>query len=413
MSEAIRKEQLVALNEMDREAEKAAKGLERLENRIVAVAATSRMWSFSLEEVSIPLENLTDQWSDMTAILPDFSQGMTNAMLPAEEKLPVVTDRTAEWADVLSETRGIMTLLGVDSDSTLGRIVDGVSKAFDAFNGLFGIIDKITGLFGGGGGGFLGDLFGGGGEGGGGGFLSKLFGGGGGGGGGFLSGLFGGGGFLSALPGIGLIGAGAFGLTKLLSSLFGGPSDQERAIQDSLRDFGVNLSAGLADQIANLGGSDDIRRAAQLSIGQILGEGIAQGADLDLLTERVADTFSFLERGEITAAQAQDVLNDSVSQLLPILDQLGATGVSQLERLVGAAELFGIQFEVLDEITAFLTGQMGALQGAVGGVTDEVNELASAAQESASATTSEAQGSKASQACSTAASFPRIPRSAP
>ena len=125
-----------------------------------------------------------------------------------------ITDRTVdldtamgEVNDILSETRGIMNILGVDSESTAGKIIEGFSRVFDTFNSVLGIVSKLTGLLGSGGGLLSG--------------LGSLFGGGGGGGAG-IGGLVGGGLSLGTLGIGGLIGAGVFGVSKLIGSLFGG-----------------------------------------------------------------------------------------------------------------------------------------------------------------------------------------------
>jgi hypothetical protein len=147
--------------------------------------------------------------------------------------------------------------------------------------------------------------------------------------------------------------AGAGFVVDFVSGLFGGKANIEETIARELGDpVASGLSKGLKDSLANLAeqtGSLDV--AAQLGLGDIFRESLANGtADLDRFAEQIADTFSFLERGEIDATQAGLILSDTMSQLLPIIDQLGPAGEEQLRRIVTAALATGVEFEGLSEL---------------------------------------------------------------
>lgn len=273
-----------------------------------------------------------------------------------------LTLNTIDWGeamdrvnDFLSETRGLMTLLGVDADSTFGKIIAGISKAFDAFNSLLGIVSKVLGLFGSGGLGGIGSIFGGlGSLFGGGPSGSNLFGaaagvgglGGGGGAGGLLSGLAG----FFTNPLTAIIGGGVLGGIGL-AKLFGRKGSAETTAKATGFDFDA-LSKGLQKTLQDMGKQvGDFATAIQLNLGQVIGEG-GLGRDFDLMAEKAADTFSFLDRGQINATQAQQILNDTVGQLIPTVDEMGAEGVYQLERLLAAAARTGVSFDGMSELAA-------------------------------------------------------------
>jgi hypothetical protein len=286
--------------------------------------------------------------------------------LALEEEKSV--DVTKELADVFSEARGLMTLFGIDAESTAGKIINAFSKVFDVFNSVLGIISKIAGVFGGGG--FnLGSLFGIGGSATsaatGGGLLGSLFGIGGG-GAAAAAGTTAAAGGVAAAGGTAAAGgaaAGGLGISALAATGYGALAAAAIfAIRAALKkasaettaeflgiDFDV-LSEGLQDTLQDMGKQlGDFSTALQLNLGQVFREG-GLGKNFDLLAEKAADTFSFLDRGQIDAAQAQQVLNDVTAEMLPVIDQMGAEGVLQLERLLAAAERTGVSFSGMEEL---------------------------------------------------------------
>jgi len=147
-----------------------------------------------------------------------------------------------------------------------------------------------------------------------------------------------------------------------LKKIFGGKSTFEKVGDELGRDFGLSLSEGLQHHIVNLAEdvfSGDRAAAMQAALGEITKEAIESGeANFDLLAEKAADTYSFIERGQLDAAQGQQVLNETVSQLLPHLEEMGETGTAQMERLLRAAKDSGLEFDGINEATAALAGNL-------------------------------------------------------
>jgi len=314
--------------------------------------AASLRASLAQSQHNIDLEQAAQKAKELGIVAPSAIQPITLETLEAGAAM-------GELESAIGVGQQAMNLFGIESDSAFGKLIGWLDQGISMFNSVLGLLGKLTGglggLFGGGGGGFsLGSLFGGGGD-------SK---------GGGIGGLLGG--LTSPLGIAGLIGGGVLGIGKLIGSLFGKSANIAETVE---RDFGAQISEGLQNALNNL--SPDLSTAATLGLGGIINEAITSGsANFDLLTERAADTFSFLERGQITSAQAQEALNASVSALLPHLDQLGAAGVSQLERLLGASKHFGVEFEGLSQIAEFLGQSLGpdlAAQAAVG--TQSVSQL--------------------------------------
>ena len=330
----------------------------------------------------------------------DLEDAILNAereFIPAKEGIGDVSAAmaaavpvTVSWTEVTGNLTGIMgdagnilSVFGVEVDSTIGKI----TRLISSFESLFSNVTSLIGAFGGGGGGggglgsLLGGLFGGGGKSAGlpspGSFMPQMTGMGATAGTGFLSG-FGStvGGGMSSLAAtlaplftnpftiaIGAILGGWLGL----KALFGGPSTFESVGEEAARDFGMTFSESLQHHIVNLaedvfGG--DRAAAMQAALASIIREGLGDGFDsseLDMYTEKIADTFSFIERGQLSATEGQKILNDAFAQLIPHLDELGAEGVAELERILAASDRLGIEFK----------GQEAAIQSVI----DYYNEL--------------------------------------
>lgn len=333
-----------------------------------------------LTDAAVAADNFGVEFQQTGDVLRSGLQAAGLEVDKTKDKTKSATDITAKWADVMSELRGVFNIFGISAESRLGKVLAGATKVFDTFNSLSGIIGKVAGLFGGGGGGgggLFGGLLG---------SIGSIFGGGGGGGGGIAgaaSGIAGAGttagtGFVTSLGsaassglsslastlvplftnpftiGIGAALAGVFALKKI----FGGPSNFERVGEELGLAIGEGAQFGIVNLFEQRGGT--IGQAIQLSLGEVIKEQVAAGtANFDQLTQKAADTFSFLERGEISATEAQGALNESVAQLLPHLNELGPAGTEQLQRIVGASEQFGVQFSGLQEIVAHLAETLG------------------------------------------------------
>jgi TP901 family phage tail tape measure protein len=246
-----------------------------------------------------------------------------------------IEEANTDWNDVLSETRGLFTLLGGEADSVFGRILGWASKLFDAFNSLTGVLGafgvQLKGLGSGPGGFSLGNLFGGSGEGGEGGAGFSL------------SGLFGN---PVAIAGIAIAAGGI--LISALGNVFGG-RDAQTVMEEAGRDMGVSLSEGLAKQINESG------KNIQLMLPEIFAEG---NLGLDRLAEETGDIFSGIEQGLFSTQEASEALARTVPILIENFDSLGTEGMAQVQRIIEAAKRLGIEFEGLDELTALFGNGM-------------------------------------------------------
>jgi hypothetical protein len=142
------------------------------------------------------------------------------------------------------------------------------------------------------------------------------------------------------------IGAGIAGFFAL-KSIFGGPSDFERAGDEIGFAVGEGVQHGIVNLFEERGGT--IGEAITLSLGEVIKGAVAEGtADFDVLSEKVADTFSLIEQGGITSAEGMAALSLSVNELVPQLDTMGAVGRDQMERLLRASFSTGQSFEGVD-----------------------------------------------------------------
>jgi hypothetical protein len=325
----------------------------------------------------------TDDWNvhlaEAGTLMDELADKADTNLVMHRGQLEEVKTKTIDWGkamdgvnDILSEARGAMDLFGISADSTFGKIIGWVSKAFDAFNSLTGMIGKISGALGGigGAGGGLGGILGG---------VGRLFGIGGGpaaaaaSGGLGVAGSFAGSGLSATVGGVGAgtgaaTGGGSFlgsigGLltnpvTGLIAGIgtaafFGIKALLKQGNAETTAEFlGIDFDAvskDLRDRLQTMGEDiGDFATAIQMNIGQIFQEGGIGSPDQ--FAEKIADTFSFLERGQIDTSQAQNILNDTVQQLIPTIGEMGTEGVAQLERLLAAAEQTGIQFQGLDQL---------------------------------------------------------------
>lgn len=252
------------------------------------------------------------------------------------KKAQTWAESSREVSNALSQVRGVMGLLGVESDSTAGRIIDGFSKAWDMFNGIIGTLDSILGLFGnlGSAAGGLGSLFGsiGGGASGGGGGLGGLLGG--------LGGLIPGGGML-----LGLGGALAGGIGALIGGI-GGGRDEGTVQEEFQRDLGVSVGEEFAKAVHESGLNpqafvDELARSGQLSGSK--------------LAEEIGDVFSVLESGGLDKATAEETIAGALPTLIEQLKSgLIDANDEQVQRILGAGDRFGIDVSALAEALAGL-----------------------------------------------------------
>lgn len=265
---------------------------------------------------------------------------------PAVEGVGDLKQGTTDYGDVLGETSRLMSSLGVESDSTFGRMLGWLEKGVDMFNSITSLAGKFLGLLSGGGGGGGGGIFGGGG-----GLLGSLFGGGGGGG---AAGGGGGGFSFGGLLGGGLLGLGIGGAVAGVGALFNAfnrQADVAEEFNESGRRFaplGGFVSGGTLDQLEGLRGQTggDIQAAITLGLGDVAREAIGAGfRDLAFIGERAGDAFSLADQGKLSAEQAAAAADRALEALLPAIESQGATPelLEQLARIEAAAERFGVE----------------------------------------------------------------------
>ncbi len=296
------------------------------------------------------VQGLTFAYIDATSSLDKWGQSWLDfvpQVHTATQEIEAAATATQGFADVLQQAANLTTIFG----GSLGSIFGGGASAIGGFESLFGGGKGLEGFFEG----FqkkVGDEF-----------TTSI--------GSILSDLG------SALPAIGALAGPAIQGIQALIGVFKKP-EYVKVFEDVGRDWGVGISEGLSQQIANL--SDQIgdrATAVQLSLGGLFTEAIGSGAaNFDLLAQKAADTFSFLERGQITSAQAQQILNESVAQLLPHLDELGPAGEAQIQRLINAAQEFGVTFEGLAQLGGPISSSLQDIMGQFKLSNQEAKELA-------------------------------------
>jgi TP901 family phage tail tape measure protein len=290
------------------------------------------------------------------------------------------TTATVNWKEVTGDLTtamgaagNILSVFGVNVDSAIGKVTRLISSFGSMLKSISGIVGALRGGGGGGGGGGLigaissiGGALGGGGGGGGGGGIAGAAGGAGG-----IGGALGGIGsaiasgasavmtgvttVLAAIPVVGWIALAGIGTVMAIKKLFGGPSPFEQAGSELGNVFGQEFSRDLQFHIANqseeiFGGNDMVAMAA--NAGEIISEALANGietGELDMLAERMGDIFVHLDSGAIDANIASRELSESVAAITPYLDQMGESGVLQMERILAAAERTGVSFDGMDQ----------------------------------------------------------------
>ena len=325
-----------------------------LNQGLVKMLADMKPLPFTAAELDEALQNANETFGSI-------GDTAGQVIPPATAGIGDIETKTRTWGqsmggvnDILSKSRGAMNLLGVEADTALGKALDGASKVFDSFNAILGIAGRVTSLFGGGGGGGSGLLS----------SIAGFFRGGGGGAASTSAGATaagsaaaGGGLSLGSLgafftnPLTGIIGGGLAG-GILLAKLFGKSGNAETTASAIGVQFDA-LTSDLKDRIQQMGEEiGDFASSLQLNLGDIIAQGGAGGADS--IAQKVADTFSFLERGDFTKGQTLSVLGDSIPQLLEQFDQLGNQGTAQVERLLRAAFTTGVEFEGQTKTIAML-----------------------------------------------------------
>jgi len=324
--------------------------MERFRETADAIAKQATIEGYAIKDAAAAKEHAISQQAILDAMvdtLPPFdlfAKGMTdvvdkeNALIESQkifnEGLRVANDLAqlvgGTFGSIVGQISGLgstLKSLSVAGGGGIGGIFGGISSAFTAGKG------EATGIMG------------------------------------TISGAFGAAGAIGQLASVGMQMGGMMikGIKKIFS--IGGPD----IARDVARDIGPSISKELEKSIIASG------KPAQLAIGAIFKEGFATGsATADMFAEEIGDLFSFFGRGEITKFDLVGALEESVPMLIERLQELGPAGEEQLNRIIGAAQSMGIEFEGLSELIegTFAPDTMESIAKQFDMTNDQVRELA-------------------------------------
>lgn len=170
----------------------------------------------------------------------------------------------------------------------------------------------------------------------------------------------------------GPIGAGIGAALGALVGFFRG-SGAEDFRKELSEAFETNISLALSEAIQKSG------KDAQLFIAEIFGENLALGiaGTADKFAEEVADLFSVFERGDISEAELFTALKENIPLLIENFEDLGPAGEEQIQRIIAAAQEFGVELEEIDALlqATFAPDTIEDIAEAFGLTNKEVKEL--------------------------------------
>jgi len=273
-----------------------------------ALSQAQQILAQTSSDVVEPLEIQRKSWVDLGPLVRDYDFTMlqvSRTLFEYGNESNTAADQNRAFGQSLQEAADFARLFNNDLGSLIGQL--------GAFSG------GLQSLFGEGGG--IGSIFGEASEKAGGGILGAIS------GVASLAGPFG------AIAGFG------FELGGMLMNAFGRGADD--VMDDVTRDIGASISEGLAEQILESGEN------AQLFLREIFEEG---SLALDDFAREVGDLFSFFERGELSEEGLIRELEETLPILIENFQELGPAGEAQLQRIIGAADRFGIEIQELDQL---------------------------------------------------------------
>jgi hypothetical protein len=195
---------------------------------------------------------------------------------------------------------------------------------------------------------------------------------------GLLGGLFSGMGTWGTLLG-GALTAGigtaiGFGVQALIN-VFHKP-EYEKVMSDLGSQWGMQVSQAFGQEVSNTENSTGLKRiqAATYDIVDLIKEqGGLTASNLDEFTSKIRDVFSFIQRGEMTTAEAAKVLNDNFANL-------ATAGTDSLGILKGnVAELISLDDQAKTHSAAIATYVTGQVQtNIIGGLKAYTDQLTAA-----------------------------------
>jgi hypothetical protein len=190
--------------------------------------------------------------------------------------------------------------------------------------------------------------------------------------GGALSGAVTGAAVGSIVPGIGTaVGFAVGGVAGALVGLFRGLAKPEfkKLAFDVGRDYGVQISEGLAKEMEAASKTFGRQVAGLLSLDKVIAEGGGlTSSNLEAFTGKLHDVFSLLERHQLSAAQATDILDKNFTDFANhSIDKIGILNKQMLD-LIQLNDRAGTNSTA---VNSFVTGQvkdnaLGGLQNFLG-----------------------------------------------
>lgn len=163
----------------------------------------------------------------------------------------------------------------------------------------------------------------------------------------------------SIVPGIGTaigfgVGATVGALVGLIRALHKGPA--EKAALDVGRDFGINISDGLAKELADLGKVVGRQAANIFDLDKIIAEGGGlKSTNIQGLTKKLSDIFPLLHTGALSAADATHVLDSNFQNFADYFLSKGPLISKDLVDIVKQTHDWGLESKAVAD---FIAGQI-------------------------------------------------------
>lgn len=145
------------------------------------------------------------------------------------------------------------------------------------------------------------------------------------------------------------------GVSRLVEALT--DTTAEKLMRDVGRDWGVNISEGLADKIAKDADEMMDRQAATLlHINEIIEEaGGINRENVEIWTERARDLFVMLSQGRLTASQVAGVLEDLFPDLIEQIPKSTGLASEKLVEMITLTQQFGLEVKAVEEFIEQMT----------------------------------------------------------
>lgn len=260
--------------------------------------------------------------------LPDSFFAAGSAAGDTKDKVDELDQASKAWGETVQFVTDLMSALGVEADSSLGKILGSIGGIASGFQGLAGGLSKLG--------------------------VSA--------GGGFLGGL------TSVLGKIGVAGqiaSAAVGIGSAIVGLF--KSDPvKKAQKEAGQALGVGISRELAESISKEADKLGIalKDAALLAIPDAIAE---SGAEARTFAGEILNLFDAIESGAVPTKEGIDALGESFSLVADQAIEAGRVGDVALRAIIRRSRELG---QDVPEISAFVKEQLDAAAEGVGKFVD-------------------------------------------